>query len=64
MKENILQREEARERTTTLLYECEHESKDVSWCLFEPPVVARQRKHVEEINLMAGTFLAFFHDRS
>ena len=50
MKEGILKPKEARERTITLIYGCEHEAKDVSRCLFEPPVVAHQRKHGEEIN--------------
>ncbi len=41
-------------------YGLEREKKAVPWCLFEPPVVALQRKHVEENILLAGTFLTSF----
>jgi hypothetical protein len=41
-------------------YGLEREKKAVPWCLFKPPVVARQRKHVEENIFMAGTFLTSF----
>lgn len=63
MKEGILGQEEARKRTITLIYGCEHEPKDVSWCLFEPPVVAHQRKHVEELNHHARHLAGLFPER-